>query len=53
MMRMVRHWSELLRESCGCSIPGFVQDQVGWGFEQPGLLEGVPAHVSGVGLDHL
>ena len=26
-----------------------VQGQVGWGFEQPGLVEGVPAHGSGIG----
>ena len=39
------------QRSCGCSIPGFVQ--VGRVFEQPGLMEGVPAHVSGVGPDHL
>jgi len=24
-------------------------DQVGWGIEQPGLVEGVPAHGRGVG----
>jgi len=27
-----------------------VQGQVEWGFEQPGLLEGVPAHGRGVEL---
>jgi len=31
------------------SIPGSVQGQVGWSFEQPGLAEGVPAHGRGVG----
>jgi len=30
-------------------IPGTVQGQVGWGFEQLGLVEGVPAHGRGVG----
>jgi len=25
-------------------LPRTVQGQVGWGFEQPGLVEGVPAH---------
>ena len=30
--------------SCGCPIPGSVQGQAGWGSEQPGLVEGVPAH---------
>ena len=34
---------------CGCPIPGSVQGQVGWGLEQPGLVEGVPAHGRGVG----
>jgi len=32
------------QRSCGCPIPGNVQGQVGWGFEQPGLMEGVPTH---------
>lgn len=32
---------------------GSVPAQAGWGFEQPGLVEGVPAHGSGVGLDDL
>jgi len=30
-------------------IPGSFQGQAGWGFEQPGLMEGVPAHGRGVG----
>jgi len=29
-------------------LPGSVQGQVGWSFEQPGLVEGVPAHGGGV-----
>ena len=37
------------RRSCGCPLPGSVQAQVGWVFEQPGLMEGVPAHGRGVG----
>ena len=36
-----------------CPIPGNIQGQVGWGSEQPGLVEGVPAHCRGVGLDDL
>ena len=28
-------------------LPGSVQGQAGWGSEQPGLLEGVPAHSRG------
>jgi len=35
----------------GGLIPGSVQGQVGRGSEQLGLLENVPAHCSGVGLD--
>lgn len=31
-----------------CPIPGCVQDQVGWGSEQPGVMEDVPAHGQGV-----
>jgi len=34
-MRVVR------QESCGCPLPGSVQGQVGWGFEQPGLAEDI------------
>ena len=40
---------QVAQRGCGCPIPGSVQGQVGWGFEQPGLVEGVPAHGSGVG----
>jgi len=35
--------------SCGCPLPGSVESQVGWDFEQPGLVEGVPAHGRGGG----
>lgn len=34
------------RSSVKCPIPGSVQNQVGQGLEQPGLVEGVP----GVGM---
>jgi len=37
------------RHICGCPFPGSVQGQVGWGFEQAGVVEGVPAHGRGVG----
>jgi len=52
----VRHKKELLyneggkaleqvaQRSCGCPLPGSVQGQGGQRFEQPGLVEGVPAH---------
>lgn len=29
---------------CRSPIPGCVQGKVGWGFEQPGLIEGVLVH---------
>jgi len=35
------------QRSCGCPLPGSVQGQAGWVFEQPGLVEGVPAHGRG------
>ena len=34
-------------------MPGNIQGQVGQGSEQPGLVEDVPAHCTGVGLDGL
>jgi len=37
------------QRSCGCPLPGSVHSQAGWGFEQPGVVEGVPAHGTGVG----
>jgi len=40
---------QVSQRSCGCPLPGSVQGQVGWGFEHPGLVEGVPAHGRGVG----
>jgi len=36
-----------------CPIPGNIQDQGGRGSEQPDLVEDVPAHCRGVGLDGL
>ena len=48
----MRHWNRLPR-GCGYPIPGSVQGHVGWGFEQPGLVEGVPDHSRWVGLDGL
>lgn len=37
------------QKSFECPISGRVHGQVGRGFEQPGLLEVVPSHGSGVG----
>jgi len=36
-----------------CSIPGNIQGQVGQGSERPDLVEDVPAHCRGRGLDGL
>ena len=41
--------AQVSQSSCGCPLPGSVQGQVGRGFGQPGLVEGVPAHGRGVG----
>ena len=41
--------AQVAQRGCGRPIPGSVQGQVGWGFEQPGLVEGVPARGRGVG----
>lgn len=37
--------------NCGCPTPGSVECQVGRVPEQPGLIEGLPAHGTGVQLD--
>lgn len=39
----------LPREVVDDSFEGSVEVQVGWGFEQPVLVEGVPDHGRGVG----
>jgi len=41
------------QRSSGGPIPGNIQDQVGQGSGQPGLVEDVPAHCRGLGLDDL
>ena len=40
---------QVAQRSCGCPIPGSVQSQAGRGFEEPDLVEDVPAQ--GRGLD--
>ena len=45
--------AQVSQSSCGCPLPGSVQGQVGRDFEQPGLVEGVPAHGEGLELDDL
>ncbi|GAB0208895.1 hypothetical protein GRJ2_003355200 [Grus japonensis] len=44
---------QVSQRSCECPLSGSVQGQVGWGFEQPGLAEGVPAHGRALELDDL
>ena len=39
-VRVVRCWKRLPREVVDTSVPGGVQDQVGWGPGQPGLVNG-------------
>ena len=40
-VRVVRHWNRL--PSCGCPLHGQIPGQTGWGFDQPGLVGGIPA----------
>jgi len=51
-MTVVKHWNRLPRGG-RCPIPGKVQGQIGQGSELPDLVEDVPAHCRGVGLDGL
>jgi len=48
-VRVVETLEWVAQRSCGCSIAGSVQGRAGWGFEQPGLVEDVPAYGRGVG----
>jgi len=44
---------EVSRRGGRCPIPENIQRRVGWGFEQHDLVEDVPAHCRGLGLDDL
>jgi len=41
--------AQIAHRSSRCPLPESIQGQVGWGFEQPGLMESVPPHGRGVG----
>jgi len=40
--------AQVAQRSCGCTLPGRVQGQVGWSSERPGLVEGVSARGRGL-----
>jgi len=44
---------QVAQSSCGCPLAGSIQGWVGWGFEQPDLMAGVPACGEGLELDGL
>ncbi|KAJ7412162.1 hypothetical protein WISP_98866 [Willisornis vidua] len=39
--------AQIDQRSCECPIPGSVQGQFGWSFEQPGPVEGAPVYGRG------
>ena len=40
--------AQVAQRSGGSPVPGNIQGQIGWGSEQPGLVEDVPAHCRGL-----
>jgi len=42
---------QIAQRGGGCPIPGNILGQVELGSEQPDLVEDVPSHCKGVGLD--
>lgn len=51
---VVRPWHHQFSQETGCPmIPGSVHCQVGRGFEQHGLEDGVPAHIRVLEQDEL
>ena len=52
-MTVVKTLAQVDQRGGRCPIPGNIQDQVGQGSEQPGLVVDVPTHCGRVGLDDL
>jgi len=48
----VKH-KQVAQRSGRCVVPGSIQGQVGWGSEQPDIVEDIPTCFRGGGLDHL
>lgn len=46
-MIALKHWPRLPRETLDAPSPETFIAQTGWGFEQPDLVEGVPAYCRG------
>jgi len=52
-MSVVKHWHRLLREVVEAPSLEAFKARVDRALEQPGVVEGVPAHCRRVGLDDL